>query len=123
MENFLADLARAQVRRGDEVFVLAHEHRPFRRGGHTLWHGVRLKRVPILGELLYVPLAPGMPLAFRQALREFAPDVLHLHLPNPAAFFTLLLAPRLPVVVHWHADVVPSRLDRRLALAYRFYRP
>jgi rhamnosyl/mannosyltransferase len=29
----------------------------------------------------------------------------------------------LPWIVHWHADVVASLLDRRLALAYRFYRP
>lgn len=32
-------------------------------------------------------------------------------------------ARRLPWVVHWHADVVASLIDRRLALAYRLYRP
>jgi rhamnosyl/mannosyltransferase len=32
-------------------------------------------------------------------------------------------ARRLPWVIHWHADVVASTIDRRLALAYRLYRP
>ena len=32
-------------------------------------------------------------------------------------------ARRLPSVVHWHADVVASMIDTRLATAYRLYRP
>ncbi len=32
-------------------------------------------------------------------------------------------ARRLPWIVHWHADVVASAIDQRLALAYRLYRP
>jgi rhamnosyl/mannosyltransferase len=51
--------------------------------------------------------------------------VLHLHLPNTSAFAALLLprARSLPWVVHWHADVVASAIDRRLALVYGLYRP
>ncbi len=123
MENFLADLSRAQARQGHEVFVLAHHHLPFRRSQTELLHGVRLWRVPVLGEFLYVPLAPTLPLALKQAVSSFKPDILHLHLPNPAAFLALFLARNRPLVIHWHADVVASRFDRRLALAYHFYRP
>jgi glycosyltransferase involved in cell wall biosynthesis len=36
---------------------------------------------------------------------------------------TLRSARRLPWVVHWHSDVVASRIDARLAWAYRCYRP
>jgi rhamnosyl/mannosyltransferase len=60
-----------------------------------------------------------------RAIREFGPNLLHLHVPNTSAFWALLVpaARRLPWVLHWHADVVPSQLDRRLAVAYRAYRP
>jgi rhamnosyl/mannosyltransferase len=46
-------------------------------------------------------------------------------MPNPSAFWAMLLprARRIPWVVHWHADVVASCIDRRLSAAYRLYRP
>ena len=70
-------------------------------------------------------LSPTFPFWLHRAIRQFRPDLLHLHLPNTSAFWALMVpaARRLPWVIHWHADVVASRLDRRLALAYRFYRP
>jgi len=75
--------------------------------------------------LLYAPVSPAFPFWLARAIREFQPDLLHLHLPNTSAFGALLVpaARRLPWVIHWHADVVSSTIDRRLALAYRLYRP
>jgi rhamnosyl/mannosyltransferase len=32
-------------------------------------------------------------------------------------------ARRLPWIIHWHSDVVPSKIDRRLMLAYQIYKP
>ncbi len=60
----------------------------------------------------------------QRAIQRFKPDILHFHFPNTSAFAALALpaARRLPWVVHWHADVVPSRLDRGLAWTYRYYR-
>ncbi|AUN96468.1 glycosyl transferase family 1 [Pseudazoarcus pumilus] len=118
MEVFLADLVAAQRARGDEVVVLVH--------GLPLpddppW----LKRVPVLCQAVYAPLAPVFPFALRRLLREFEPQVLHLHMPNPSAFSALLFAAalRVPWVVHWHADVVAAKGRARLSLAYRLYRP
>jgi rhamnosyl/mannosyltransferase len=75
--------------------------------------------------MLYVPLSPTFPWWLNRVIRDFAPDLLHLHLPNTSAFAALLLprARRIPWLVHWHADVVASVIDRRLALAYGLYRP
>ncbi len=82
-------------------------------------------RAPCYGRLLYAPISPTFPFWLARAIREFQPDLLHLHLPNTSAFWALLVpaARRLPWVIHWHADVVASTIDRRLALAYRLYRP
>ncbi|NMG56057.1 glycosyltransferase [Aromatoleum aromaticum] len=118
MEVFLADLVRAQRARGIDAAALVH--------GQPLpddpeW----LMRVPVWGHLVYAPLAPGFRTALAAAIRQFRPDVLHLHLPNTSAFWALLLLPArdLPWVVHWHSDVVVSRIRGALALAYRLYRP
>jgi rhamnosyl/mannosyltransferase len=74
---------------------------------------------------MYVPLAPTFPLWLGRAITRHRPDVLHLHLPNSSALAVLALAQarRIPWVIHWHSDLVASALDRRLALAYRLYRP
>lgn len=118
MEVFLADLVRAQRAGGDEVFALVHGDP---RDDDPPW----LRRVPVRAKLVFAPIAPGFPAALARAIRDFRPDVLHLHLPNLSALWVLALpsARALPWLVHWHADVVPSRLRGKLALAYRFYRP
>jgi glycosyltransferase involved in cell wall biosynthesis len=77
------------------------------------------------GHLLYAPLSPSFPFLLKRALTDFRPDLLHLHLPNTSAFFTLLspAARRLPWVVHWHADIPLDTRRRLLRLAYGAYRP
>lgn len=119
MENFVADLVRAQATWGPwRPVVLAHG-----RAYGPLPPWVRL--VPSWGEVSHAPVSPGFPLALRAVIGQENPDLVHLHLPNTSAFWVLVLrcARRLPWVVHWHADVVPSRIDRRLAALYRVYRP
>jgi glycosyltransferase involved in cell wall biosynthesis len=74
---------------------------------------------------MYAPIALGYRRALNEAIADFRPDVLHLHMPNNSVFWALMLdiARDIPWVVHWHADVVVSRLRSMLALAYVAYRP
>jgi glycosyltransferase involved in cell wall biosynthesis len=118
MEVYLADLVEAQRATGLEACALVH--------GEPLaddppW----LQRVPVQASLVYAPIALGYRGALRRAIRKYQPDVLHLHMPNNSVFWALTLgtARDIPWVVHWHADVVVSRIRGALALAYRFYRP
>ena len=118
MEVFLADLIAEQRRQGLDAHALVH--------GDPLpddppW----LHRVPVQFSLVYAPIALGFRRAFNQALRRIQPDVLHLHMPNNSVFWALTLAQArdLPWVVHWHSDVVVSRIRTAVALAYLLYRP
>ncbi len=104
MESFVRDLATAQAASGDEVLFLGHApaHQPTSRrddDNPRLW----LARAP--WTLSYAPLAPALPLLFLEALRRFRPEVIHVHAPNPAAFWPLLFAAGRPLVIQWQADV------------------
>ena len=123
MESFLRDLAEAQAVMGLALRVLVHAERPWRPGSEDSMAGVPVTRAAILGWLAFAPLSPGYALRLARLLREFRPDVIHAHLPNPSAFALLGLpsAADVPLVLHWHSDVVTEG-SLGLALLHPPYR-
>ncbi|WP_051328498.1 glycosyltransferase [Desulfatirhabdium butyrativorans] len=123
IENFLFDLLPALVGHRIEPALLVHEDRkaPYPPG---TFDGIPAFCAPAYGTLLYAPVSPRFPQCLQQAIVRFRPDLLHIHVPNTSAFWALLLpaARRLPWIVHWHADVVASEVDRRMAQAYHLYK-
>lgn len=118
MEVYLADLVEAQRNMGLEASALVH-------GNPQPQDPPWLRRVPVQAQLVYAPIALGYRSALRRAIKEYQPDVLHLHMPNNSVFWALTLgaARGVPWMVHWQSDVVVSRTQRMIALAYRLYRP
>lgn len=105
MEYFVRDLAYEQAKAGHEVLVLAHAGQT--PAGVTLERpGLTVKRFKVwtvLGN--YAPAAPALFLALKAVVRNFNPDIIHLHCPNPLEAAIFLLPAALPLVLHWHADV------------------
>ncbi len=66
------------------------------------------------------PLTLSLPDLLARELRDFRPDVVHLHLPNPVACWAWRAAvrrgtlPRPPLAVWYHADITRQRFTRRL---------
>jgi glycosyltransferase involved in cell wall biosynthesis len=124
MENFLQDLVQAQVAAGLDVRVLVHNHK-----SHKTLIGldgrVEIVAAGTLGSVFFTPVSPAFRSVLKRQLAEFRPDIIHIHMPNPSAFWvmTLASAKQIPWLLHWHADVVSSDLDWRVKAAYRFYRP
>lgn len=118
MEVYLADLIAAQRAMGLDASALVH-------GTPLAEDPPWLRRVPIQTQLVYAPIALGYRCALRRAIAKYQPDVLHLHMPNNSVFWALTMssARGIPWVVHWHSDVVASRIQRAVAFAYRLYRP
>jgi glycosyltransferase involved in cell wall biosynthesis len=118
MERFLADLVAAQRRAGDDVAVLVHAAAGSAQGGDPGW----LMRCPVWLKLIFAPISPRFPLWLRRAVHRHKPQVIHIHMPNPSAFWALLLpsARAIPWIVHWHSDVEVSKPAVRLA--YPYYR-
>jgi rhamnosyl/mannosyltransferase len=76
--------------------------------------GIEVIRAPEFGRYLSAPLCPTMP----GELRRLAPDVVHLHFPNPTGDLAYLLSGcGAPVVMTYHADIAKPWP------ALRLYRP
>lgn len=129
LENYMRDVMTALGRRGIECAALVHRHElSLKSVFETViedGHAFRVVRTGVWARLLFTPLSPAFGLQLNRLLRSCRPDILHLHLPNPSAFWVLALpaARRLPWVVHWHADVVTGAQGWCMRTAYRFYRP
>lgn len=123
IENFVRDLAATQVKHGHRVHVLAHQTDFARPTALEHPDGVAVERIRTFGQLAYAPVTPEFPLYLRRAIRRFQPDVIHAHLPNVSAFWLLFCPKTCPLILHWHADVVASKIDRKLSFLYHFYKP
>ncbi|MDX2128556.1 MAG: glycosyltransferase [Chloroherpetonaceae bacterium] len=72
-----------------------------------------LTRAATYGKVLSLPLSPKILLDAARIIKEFKPDIIHTHVPNPwadciALFSHLQLKPK--IVVHWHSDIIRQKL-------------
>ncbi|HUD43022.1 MAG TPA: glycosyltransferase [Dokdonella sp.] len=125
IERCTQDLAEWAVAHGHAAAALVHQPAGVVRASAEHIGRVEVVRAGCVAAPLYTPLSPAFALHLARLIDRFRPDVLHLHLPNPSAFWALTLpsARRLPWVAHWHAEVPTDTPDWRLRAAYRVYRP
>ncbi len=119
IESFCGDLFDGFTSSDVRCRMLVH-----RKPGVTLIDHRDLVGVKAYGEAFFTPLAPFFGFHMWRQIQQFSPEILHLHLPNPAAFQLLALpsARRIPWVIQWHSDVVTSNHQWRLRVAYPIYR-
>jgi len=124
IEHFVADLHISLCNKNVQSYVLAHQHPDIKQS--TLKKNFdRTTLVPVVGNFLYSPISPLFPNYLIQYVQEIKPDIIHIHMPNVSAFWMLFfkITRKIPWVVHWHSDVVPSKIDKRMILAYQLYKP
>lgn len=87
--------------------------------GHTEVHMVKC-----IGKFAFVPIAPSFFFHLRQCIRDFKPDIVHLHVPNASAFLALLLPSikNTPWVVQWQAEVPNQAKHSVIRFLYPVYR-
>jgi len=125
IESYTQALCEWTAARGHAVAALVHQRPGIRRTTRDTVNGIDVRRVACIAAPVYTPISPTYPFELSRALGELAPDVLHLHLPNPSCFALLASAHarRIPWVVHWHSDIPPDAPDWRLRIGYRVYKP
>ncbi len=125
IERVCAELCAGLQQHQVDTALVAHAEPGTHRTRRRRVGDVDVTLVACHGRWLYAPVSPGFLRALNAAIRRFRPDLLHIHVPNTSAFWTLLSseARRLPWVMHWHADIPLETSRRALRAAYRIYRP
>lgn len=122
IEYFLRDLACEQAKVGHKVKVLCHQEQRSIKGFWEKREGIDIHRTGTWGTLVYAPISPSFPKAIYKIMKSFVPDVLHIHMPNLSAFWILRFVRFVPIVIHWHSDVITSNQQRALRLLYPGYK-
>ena len=129
METFLRDLMAASTAKGAKTAALVHQShlglKSSRESFSVNGSDIPVTRAATWCRLLYTPISPTFAWLLRRLINQHRPDILHLHLPNPSAFWALFLpaARRVPWIVHWQSDVVTPKSHWIMKLAYRLYAP
>lgn len=129
LENYMRDAMVALARRGIATLALVHQHRLSLKTSNETFsaNGIEFSvtRTGLWARLLFTPISPAFVWHLRRIIKSDKPDVLHLHLPNPSVFWSLILptARKLPWVVHWHSDVITSEQGLVMRFFYQLYRP
>jgi len=123
IETFVKDLTKEQIRQGHTASVLCHHVKPLKKTDIRQIDGITVTRTGSFCNTAFAPLSPLFPLHFRREIRERPPQIIHLHLPNPAVLFSAFFPTEIPLVIHWHADVQgsPNKLIRALYPTYRHF--
>ena len=127
METFLRDLMAAQARQGFVPQALVHQSDLSLISGEEFYETNQRKlsitRAAVWARLIFTPISPTFPWLLHRIIKRDKPDLLHVHMPNVSAFWALLIpsARRLPLIIHWHSDVLASKHSLGLRFFYYLY--
>lgn len=70
-------------------------------------HGVHITRVGIWKELKRQPISFHYLSTMFRIIREYQPDIIQLHVPNPlVSLYSLYIPKNIKLIVHWHSDII-----------------
>jgi len=122
IENFILDLAKSLKEFPLKLTILAHQHKPLSTTRNEFIEDIKVIRAGTISNILYTPLSPSFIYNFLKLNSKF--DIIHIHMPNPSAILAVMMAkPKAKVLIHWHADVVASEIDKKIKVFFPFYKP
>ena len=108
IESHLRDLC-SELRKSVDLKVIVANDRMRQERAYV--EGVEVVRLGRIATLASTPICPAM----INAIRRERADIVHLHVPNPAAAIACLFArPAGAIVITWHSDIVRQRRLLRL---------
>jgi len=125
IETSMSQLMLEQVRQGAVVSAIVHAEQLQSSRGFYRWHECAVYEVKTYGQLVFVPVAPLFPVHLYRALKDFQPDIIHIHMPNVAPFWLLFFGlshAGYRIIVHWHSDVLGAQPSKAVRLLYPVYR-
>jgi len=130
METYLQDLIVVQHRQGQKVTALVHASSATALDRDQQVDALdgtsfKIRLAARWFNLGFVPVSPFFWLSALKLIRQFEPNIIHIHHPNLSAAWLLLLplARKVPWVAHWQSDILTPSSSRFIRLCYAFYRP
>ena len=109
IETYLQSLVRRQARSCTVKVIVANDGI---RSIHECKDGAELFRLGCLGTIKSMPLCPTLPWHIGKAQT----DIIHMHMPNPAAAFAYIVSRcQIPLVITHHSDTTGRANIRRLS--------
>jgi glycosyltransferase involved in cell wall biosynthesis len=73
--------------------------------------GIPILRVGCIGKIARQDISFTYFFELRKLLKEYKPDLIHFHAPNPLVmlFASLLMPKRCKLVIHWHSDIIAQK--------------
>ncbi|GHU71068.1 mannosyltransferase [Bacteroidia bacterium] len=87
---------------------------------HDLYEGVKITRSGVWKKLFSQPVSFSFYKELKKVLKEFDPDFIHFHAPNPLGSVYLLaqLPKKVKLIVHWHSDIVEQKILHTLYIPF-----
>jgi rhamnosyl/mannosyltransferase len=109
IEIYLQSLVRHQTQSCSVKVIVANDGI---RTIHEFKDGAELVRLGCLGTIKSMPLCPALPWHIGQAQA----DIVHMHMPNPAAAFAFIASRcQIPLVLTHHSDTIGREKVRKLS--------
>lgn len=113
IEQVACDLSRILVKQGHRTKVICFNDNP--QTVVDSYEGQEVIRIGYRRKLASQAISLRYFFELRKVIKDFRPDVIHIHLPNPlVAIFLLLTRPGCRITLHWHSDIIRQKLLRRL---------
>ena len=108
IEMVAYDFSCILLKQGHEVKVLCFNHGD--KNKIDTYEGVEVFRIGYKYKFASQAISLKYFFALKKIIREYCPDVIHIHLPNPLiATYLLLSKPKCKITIHWHSDIIKQK--------------
>lgn len=112
IEQVAFDFSRILKKQGNCVKVIC-----FNTSKETeidIYDGIEVTRVGYKKKFASQAISLRYFFILKKLVKEFSPDVIHVHLPNPLiATYLLFLNPSCRITLHWHSDIIKQKYLKR----------
>lgn len=113
IEQVAYDFSRILVKQGNNVKVIC-----FNSNKNTvsdIYDGVEVIRIGYKKKVASQAISFKYFFILKKIIKEFKPDVIHIHLPNPLiATYLLFAKPKCKITLHWHSDIIKQKRLKQL---------
>lgn len=113
IEQVAHDFSKILKKQGNEVRVVCFNSS--KNYVEDEYEGIYIYRIGYFEKIASQAISFAYLNKLKKIIKEFDPDVIHIHLPNPLIVFYLnIINPKCKITVHWHSDIVRQKKLKKL---------